>query len=71
LLIRGRHESCDDEGVPRGLVGVLYEIGVDAHRFPAEWRNLTNGKLIAAAEIANFDGLLTNDRDIASQTNLN
>ncbi|MGL5115893.1 MAG: hypothetical protein ACRC7C_11280 [Beijerinckiaceae bacterium] len=59
-----------DEGVPRALVKALRDIGIDAYRFPHEWRGLTNGKLIAVAEKAGFDRLLTNDRNMANQTNL-
>jgi hypothetical protein len=59
-----------DEGVPRAIVAQLSRLGIDAHRFPTAWRSLSNGKLIAAAEAAKFDCLLTNDRNMASQTSL-
>lgn len=59
-----------DEGVPRNLVVALRAYGLDARRLPREWLGLSNGKLVSAADDAEFQGLLTNDRNMASQTNL-
>ncbi len=59
-----------DEGVPRLLAKLLSEVGIEANRFPLEWRNLSNGKLIDVAEKAGFGCLLTNDRNMANQTSL-
>jgi predicted nuclease of predicted toxin-antitoxin system len=59
-----------DEGVPRAIVKSLSSFGVDTHHFPQEWRGLSNGRLIGGAEKAGYACLLTNDRNMASQTNL-
>lgn len=59
-----------DEGVPRHLVDALRKVGIDAHRFRKAWEQVSNGKLIAAIEAEGFDVLLTNDKNIASQQNL-
>jgi predicted nuclease of predicted toxin-antitoxin system len=59
-----------DEGVPRQLAAALQRAGLDAHRFKSIWKGFTNGRLIAAVEADGFDVLLTNDKNMASQQNL-
>ncbi len=60
-----------DEGVPRQLVGALRNAGLDAHRFRQDWRQISNGALIAAIEADGYEVLLTNDKNIANQQSLN
>lgn len=59
-----------DEGVPRQLVRALIEHGIDASRFPRGWTSLSNGALIRACEAEGYDVLVTNDKNIADQQNL-
>jgi predicted nuclease of predicted toxin-antitoxin system len=59
-----------DEGVPRQLVGALRDAGLDAHRFKTDWKQITNGALIAEVEFAGFDVLITNDKNMANQQSL-
>ncbi len=59
-----------DEGVPRQLVDALRDAGLDAHKFKAEWKQLTNGALIAAVEGADSDILITNDKNMSNQQSL-
>ncbi len=59
-----------DEGVPRQLVGALRAAGLDADPFDRAWAGLSNGKLIGKIEIAGYDVLLTNDRNIAAQQSI-
>ena len=54
-----------DEGVPRQLVGALRQAGLDAHRFRRDWKQSSNGALIAAIEAEGYGLLLTDDIDIA------
>ncbi len=58
-----------DNGVPRGLATLLVgHVVVEARH--EGWDKLTNGQLLAAAEEAGYELLLTNDRRIPSQQNL-
>jgi predicted nuclease of predicted toxin-antitoxin system len=59
-----------DEGVPQQLAAALHKAGLDAHRFDAVWKGISNGELIAAVEDAGFDVLLTNDKNMVSQQRL-
>lgn len=59
-----------DEGVPRQLVAALRQAGLDAHRFRRDWRETSNGALIAAIEADGYALLLTNDKNIADQQSL-
>lgn len=59
-----------DEGVPKQLVGALRQAGLDAHRFKRDWRQTSNGALIAAIAADGYEVLLTNDKNIASQQSL-
>ena len=59
-----------DEGVPRQLVSALVDAGLDAHRFKSDWKQIENGRLIAAVEAEGYDVLLTNDKNMASQQSL-
>ncbi len=59
-----------DEGVPRQLVDALRDAGLDAHRFKSDWKQITNGALIAAVEAAGFVVLITNDKNMANQQSL-
>lgn len=58
-----------DTGVPRGVAALLREHTVEESRLHG-WQELSNGKLIAAAEEAQFDVLLTTDKNIRYQQNL-
>jgi hypothetical protein len=58
-----------DNGTPRGLARFLSEhIVEEARRYG--WEELENGSLIAAAEQAGFDLMLTTDKNIRYQQNL-
>jgi predicted nuclease of predicted toxin-antitoxin system len=59
-----------DEGVPRQLVRALQDAGIDAQRFPPEWKGASNGDLIRAIEAAGFASLVRNDKNIADQQSL-
>ncbi|MCE7028988.1 hypothetical protein LZD57_13395 [Jiella sp. CBK1P-4] len=56
--------------MPKQLVAALRSLGIDAHEFPKQFRNFSNGELIAAVEADGFDVLVTNDKNIASQQSL-
>lgn len=66
----GRVKVVIDEGVPRQLVQALRERGLEADRFNKNWRETSNGALIALVESAGYDVLLTNDKNIADQQSL-
>jgi hypothetical protein len=58
-----------DHGTPRGIARSL--AGHDVREAKAQgWDRLTNGELLAAAEEAGFDVLLTTDKNIRYQQNL-
>jgi hypothetical protein len=58
-----------DHGTPRGIARSL--TGHQVRETQAQgWDRLTNGELLAAAEAAGFDVLLTTDRNIRYQQNL-
>ena len=59
-----------DEGVPRQLVQALREVGLAADRFRDDWKQITNGELIRAAEAEGYAVLLTNDKNMADQQSL-
>jgi len=58
-----------DNGVPRGLARFLAGHSVEEARARG-WEELSNGKLIDAAEQAGFDLLVTTDENIRHQQNL-
>lgn len=58
-----------DNGVPRGLRPYLTGHIVAECRERA-WDTLSNGALLSAAEAANFDVLVTTDKNIRYQQNL-
>jgi predicted nuclease of predicted toxin-antitoxin system len=59
-----------DEGVPRQLAEPLQAAGLSVHRYPNSWKQITNGELLALAEKEHFDVLITNDKNITAQQNL-
>jgi hypothetical protein len=58
-----------DNGTPRGVAAALAAHVVEEARSRG-WDTLTNGELLAAAEAAGFEVLLTTDRHIRYQQNL-
>jgi len=58
-----------DHGTPRGLARYLPDHTV-TRALERGWDRLTNGKLLAAAEEAGFDVLVTNDKNMVHQQNL-
>jgi len=58
-----------DHGTPRGIASYLTEHTVKAARAQG-WDRLTNGELLKAAEDAGFDLLLSTDKNIRYQQNL-
>lgn len=58
-----------DANMPRGLRALLPD---DDVRTASQmgWDRLTNGELLAAAEAASFDAMITADRNIRYQQNL-
>lgn len=59
-----------DHGTPKGLARALSEHTVHTAQSRG-WDTLSNGELLNAAEQAGFDLLLTTDRRIRYQQNLN
>jgi len=58
-----------DHGTPRGIASYLAEHTVKEARAQG-WDRLTNGELLKAAESAGFDLLLSTDKNIRYQQNL-
>jgi hypothetical protein len=58
-----------DHGAPRGLAGAFVDCKVVTAQARG-WDTLDNGALLAAAEAAGFDVMLTTDRRIRYQQNL-
>ena len=58
-----------DANMPRGLRALLPDHEVRTAR-EMGWNRLTNGELLAAAEDAGFDAMITADRNIRYQQNL-
>lgn len=58
-----------DHGTPRGIRWFLTDHSVTEARDEG-WNTLSNGDLLAAAEQAGFDVLLTTDKNIRYQQNL-
>ena len=58
-----------DANMPRGLRALLPDDEVRTAR-QMGWDRLTNGELLAAAEGAGFDAMITADRNIRYQQNL-
>jgi predicted nuclease of predicted toxin-antitoxin system len=59
-----------DEGVPRRLAKALRDVGIKASAFPNDWKQLSNGALLAEAERHGFQVLITNDKRMSYQQNL-
>ncbi len=59
-----------DNGTPRGLARFLSGHAVEEARARG-WEELANGELIEAAEQVGFEVLLTTDKNIRYQQNLN
>jgi predicted nuclease of predicted toxin-antitoxin system len=59
-----------DEGVPRQLAAPLKASGFPATSYPNSWKQITNGELLRRAEVEGFDVLVTNDKNIVAQQNL-
>ena len=58
-----------DQGVPRGLEASLRGHEVNEAR-ERKWERISNGELLALAEGAGFDLLLTTDKNVRYQQNL-
>jgi hypothetical protein len=58
-----------DANMPRGLRAALPSYSVETAR-QMGWDTLTNGDLLAAAEAAGFDIMITADRNIRYQQNM-
>ena len=61
--------SVFDQNMPQPLLRCLHPHDVE-HAFHLGWAALANGDLIAAAELAGFDVLLTGDRRLRYQQNI-
>ena len=59
-----------DQGVPRGLAASLRNHDVTEAR-ELKWERISNGALLKLAEEAGFDLLLTTDKNVRYQQNLN
>jgi len=58
-----------DQGTPVPLRGVLSAHTVET-AYERGWSRLTNGELLAAAEAASFDVVVTTDQSLRKQQNL-
>jgi len=58
-----------DQGTPAPLCHLLSQHSVSTS-FECGWSSLTNGDLLAAAELADFDLLVTTDRNLRYKQNL-
>jgi hypothetical protein len=58
-----------DNGTPRGLAALLVDHSVEEARAHG-WEELANGELIDAAERAGFEVMVTTDKNIRYQQNL-
>ena len=59
-----------DEGVPRRVAQMLRDLGSDVSGFPNEWKGLKNGQLLSRIEEAGFTVLLTCDKNLPFQQNI-
>lgn len=59
-----------DEGVPRDLAKALTGAGITTDLFDDSWAGLKNGELIGRVEAAGYAVLITNDRNMTYQQNL-
>lgn len=59
-----------DESVPHQLVRPLRALGCDVKPFPNDWKGTKNGKLLIRVKEANFDALLTCDKNMVYQQNM-
>ncbi|MFY9758806.1 MAG: DUF5615 family PIN-like protein [Xanthobacteraceae bacterium] len=59
-----------DEGVPRHLAEPLKAAGLLVTPYPNNWKQITNGELLALADAQGFDVLVTNDKNMGAQQNL-
>ena len=60
-----------DEGVPRQLIPVLLKAGCRVDPFPNRWKGLKNGQLLERLAREGFECLVTSDRSMRYQQNLN
>ena len=58
-----------DEGVPKDVVLLLRERGLEASKFPNAWKGLRNGELLRRMTESGFDGLVTCDKNLLHQQN--
>jgi hypothetical protein len=58
-----------DQNAPRGLRQILFDLDVKS-AYEMGWDALSNGKLLAAAEAAGFEIMLTGDQNIRTEQNL-
>ena len=59
-----------DESVPRPLARKLRSLGLDVATFPNEWKGTKNGQLLARAAQAGYTCLLTCDKNMTYQQNI-
>jgi hypothetical protein len=59
-----------DEGVPKDIVEPLRRLGADVEPFKPEWRGFKNGVLLEVIERAGRQLLLSNDKNMGFQLNL-
>jgi hypothetical protein len=59
-----------DEGVPRHLAEPLRAAGFPTTPYPPDWKQMANGDLLTLAEERGFDVLITGDKNIYAQQNL-
>jgi hypothetical protein len=58
-----------DQGTPLPLRSILGNHQIDS-AYERGWQSLTNGELIAEAELASYDVLITTDQNLRYQQNL-
>ena len=63
-------KSVLDEGVPEDILEPLRRLGADVEPFSPEWRGFKNGALLEVIERAGRQLLLTNDKNMGFQLNL-
>lgn len=60
-----------DEGVPRKIVFPLRGAGCSIDPFPNAWKGYKNGELLKVVAAAGYGCILTCDKNLAHQQNLN
>ena len=69
MLLCGTNARSLDQGTPRGIARWLVDHTVKEAKSQG-WNRLTNGELLNASEQAGFDVLLTTDKNLRYQQNL-